>query len=460
MTKAHSIDMCNGPITGKLLRFAMPLMCSSILQLLFNAADIVVVGRFCGEDSMAAVGSTSSLINLMTNLFMGLSIGSNVLVARYYGAKEEKKVKSSVHTSMALSLLCGIILTVIGVLFTNQILVWMQTPDSILPLAAKYLRIYFLGITSVMIYNFGNSILRAVGDTKRPLYFLFISGVINLLLNLFFVIVIGMGVSGVALATIISQCVSAALIIRCLCKDDDIYRLVLKKIRFEKDELIRILKIGIPAGLYGTIFSLSNVVIQSSVNSFGETVMAGSAAAMNIEGFVYVAMNAFHQAAVSFTSQNYGAGRMDRICPILISSLICVIATGVLLGQLAVLFGNGLLSIYSDKAKVIEYGMIRLKCICGTYALCGMMDVMVGSLRGLGKSVLPTIVSLIGACGLRLVWIFTYFQMNSHHTQKVLYMSYPISWSITFVAHVISFLIVWNKIKKSIEFKENDKAYF
>ncbi len=442
MSKSYSMDMCNGSILPKLLRFAVPLMCSSILQLLFNAADVVVVGRFCGEHSLAAVGSTSSLINLLTNLFMGLSVGANVLVARYFGAKEEKHLHDVVHTAVALSLLSGLILTVFGVVFTRQILVWMQTPDEVLGLAAIYLRIYFLGMIAMMLYNFCSSILRAVGDTKRPLFYLLFAGAVNVILNLFFVIVCDLNVAGVGLATVISQCVSAFLIVRCLMREQEGYKLKLADIHFHGRYVLKILQIGLPAGIQGTIFSLSNVVIQSSVNSFGAVVMAGNAAAANIEGFVYVAMNAFHQAAVSFISQNIGAGKFGRINRIAIRTLLCVIVTGCLLGWSAVFFGSWLLQIYSPKDAVIVEGMVRLKMVCGTYALCGMMDVMVGILRGLGYSVMPMLVSLIGACGLRLLWIFTIFQLPEFHTTRMLYLSYPISWMLTFLTHVICFFVV------------------
>lgn len=448
MSKTYAMDMCEGSILPKMLRFAIPLMCSSILQLLFNAADVIVVGKFCGDNSMAAVGSTTPIINLMTNLFMGLSIGANVLVAKYYGAREEKKVHEAVHTAVALSILSGLVLTIIGILFTKQILIWMNTPEDVFPLASKYLKIYFLGIVSVMLYNFCNSILRAVGDTKRPLYYLLFAGVINVLLNLFFVIVCELDVAGVALATIISQCVSAFLIIRCLCREQAMYQLFLGKIKFYGHALKKILHIGIPSGIYGTVFSLSNVVIQSSVNSFGATIMAGNAAAMNIEGFVYMAMNAFHQTAISFVSQNYGAGKIKRIWKISLLSQACVIVTGLVLGQLTVLLGSQLVGIYSSEKLVIEAGIVRLKYICGPYFLCGMMDVMVGILRGLGRSVIPTIVSMIGACGLRLVWIFTIFAQEKYHTTRMLYLSYPLSWGITTLAHIICFLIVWRGIKK------------
>ncbi|MBE5942824.1 MAG: MATE family efflux transporter [Lachnospiraceae bacterium] len=449
MSKTYSIDMCNGSILPKLLRFAIPLMCSSILQLLFNAADVVVVGQCCGDDSLAAVGSTTSLINLLTNLFIGLSVGANVLVARYYGAKEKKHLHEVVHTAVALSLISGVILTVFGVIFTKQILVWMQTPKDVLELATVYLRIYFSGMVATMLYNFCSAVLRAVGDTKRPLYYLLFAGVINVVLNLFFVMVCDMDVAGVGLATVISQFISAGLIVKCLIREQAPYRLFVRNIRLHTKYVGKILRIGLPAGLQGTVFSLSNVVIQSSINSFGSVVMAGNAAAGSVEGFVYMGMNAFHQAAVSFVSQNVGAGRFDRINKIALRTILCVIATGVIMGGLTVLFGPQLLGFYSKENNVIDVGMTRLQIVCGFYFLCGMMDVMVGILRGLGYSVMPMIVSLIGACGLRLLWIFTIFQVEEYHTPLMLYLSYPVTWTITVIVHTICFFIVRKRYPKS-----------
>lgn len=448
MSKTYSIDMCNGSILPKLLKFAIPLMCSSILQLLFNAADVVVVGQCCGDNSLAAVGSTTSLINLLTNLFIGLSVGANVLVARYYGAKEKKHLHEVIHTAVALSLISGVILTIFGVIFTRKILVWMQTPTDVLDLAAVYLRIYFSGMVATMIYNFCSSILRAVGDTKRPLYYLLFAGVVNVVLNLFFIIVCHMDVAGVGLATVISQFISAGLIVRCLMREQAPYRLFIRNIHLYTKYVGRILRIGLPAGLQGTVFSLSNVVIQSSINSFGAVVMAGNAAAGSVEGFVYMGMNAFHQAAVSFVSQNVGAGRFDRINKIAVRTMLCVIVTGVVMGGFTVLLGPQLLGFYTKEANVIDVGMTRLKIVCGVYFLCGMMDVMVGILRGLGYSVMPMIVSLIGACGLRLVWIFTIFQIEKYHTPFMLYMSYPVTWTITVIVHTICFLIVRRRYPK------------
>ena len=410
--KKYEIDMVNGPILHKMLLFTIPLMCSSILQLLFNAADIVVVGRFAGDNSLAAVGSNSSLINLMTNVFMGLSVGGNVLAARDFGAGSEEELSKTVHTAMLLSILSGIILTVAGVIFAPQLLIIMNTPENILPLAALYLRIYFIGMTAMMLYNFGSALLRSIGDTKRPLYYLMTAGIINVVLNLIFVVKLQMDVAGVALATVISQCISALLVVRCMMKEQGGIRLVPKKLRIHKDKFRQIVRVGLPAGFQGMVFSLSNVVIQSSVNIFGEIVVAGNSAAMNLEGFVYVAMNAFHQAAISFTSQNMGAGKRERIGRILLIAEGCVIVTGASLGWLMYGFGRPLLHIYTDSPAVVEAGMVRMTIILLPYALCGMMDVAVGVLRGIGFSLAPMVISLLGACGLRLVWIATVFQVQ------------------------------------------------
>jgi len=446
--KKYEIDMCNGPILKKMLIFALPLMLSSILQLLFNAADIVVVGRFAGDDSLAAVGSTSSLINLLTNLFIGLSVGANVLVARYFGAKKEEELSETVHTAMTLSLIGGAVLTVIGVVGAPVILEWMQSPPEVFGLAVIYLRVYFAGITATMIYNFGSSILRAIGDTKRPLYYLSIAGVVNVVLNLIFVIVFHWGVFGVGIATVISQVISATLVVRCLLKEQGGIRLDLRRLGIRKGKLLQIMQIGLPAGFQGMLFSLSNVVIQSSVNSFGATVVAGNSAASNIEGFVYVGMNAFYQAAISFMGQNVGAGKYKRVNKILLSAQACVIVIGLALSMLVLAFDEPLLSLYTDSPVVVQAGILRLKYICATYFLCGMMDVMVGALRGLGYSIAPMIVSLLGACAFRLLWIATVFQIDRFHTIETVYMSYPISWTVTFLAHLVTFIIVRRKLSK------------
>ena len=444
-TKKNEIDMTTGPILKKMIAFAFPLMCSSILQLLFNAADTVVVGKFAGDNSLAAVGSNGSLINLMTNLFIGLSIETNVLIGKSVGANDKEHTVKLVHTSMTISVIGGIFLMIFGMLFAERILILMDCPAEVLPLASQYLTIYFIGLPAMMIYNFGSAVLRAVGDTKRPLYYLTAAGVINVIFNLIFVIGFKMDVAGVATATVISQVISAILIISCLMHESGDIKLDLKNLSIDIDSLKRIVRIGIPAGIQGSLFSLSNVIIQSSINSFGATVVAGSAAAQNIEGFTYVSMNSFHQATLTFTSQNVGAGRFDRIGKILLRGLILVTITGITLGYMEILFGHQLLGIYSNDSAVIEKGFERLLIMCGTHFLCGFMDVMVGSIRGIGYSVLPMIVSLIGACGLRILWLKTFFMIDAFHTTRSIYITYPISWFLTIIAHVICYIIIRKK---------------
>lgn len=449
--KKYEMDMCSGSILKKMLMFTLPLMLSSILQLLFNAADIVVVGRFAGDNSLAAVGSTTALINLLTNLFVGLSIGANVTAARNYGGKREDALSRTVHTAVTISIISGVILTVIGVVGTKEMLRLMSTPDEIIDLAADYLRIYFAGITATTIYNFGSALLRAIGDTKRPLYYLLAAGAVNVVLNLLFVIVFKMDVSGVALATIISESLSAFLVIRCLMRETGAIKLELKKLRVHKAELISIIRIGLPAGFQGIVFALSNVVIQSSVNLFGNIVVAGNSAAANIEGFVYMAMNSFYQATLSFMSQNFGAGEYKRLNKILACGELCVIMVGLVLGNAAVIFGNQLLRIYTDSPEVIAAGMVRLHYISKVYFLCGIMDVLVGALRGIGYSVLPMVVSLLGACGLRLLWIATVFQIPQFHKVEVVYLSYAITWIITAGVHFLCYVIVRKKVTRKYE---------
>ena len=445
-TKKYEIDMCNGPLFGKIILFALPLMLSGILQLLFNAADMIVVGRWAGEDALAAVGSTGSLVNLLVNVFIGLSVGSNVLVARYYGSGQEKELSDTVHTAILVSIITGIALIFIGFFIAPKILVLMGTPEDVLPLSVLYIRIYFCGMPAMMLYNFGASILRAVGDTKRPLYFLTIAGVINVILNLIFVIVFHMSVGGVALATTISQIVSAVLVVLCLMKVDGPYRLELKKLRISRHKLGMMIRIGLPAGFQGAVFSISNVLIQSSVNSFGSLVMAGNSAAANLEGFVYTAMNTFHQTAVSFASQNYGAQKYKRISKILWICCLCVTTVGLIMGGIFYLASGTLLQLYSDDVVVIGYGIKRLMYICIPYFLCGLMDTVVGVLRGMGYAIMPMIVSLLGACAFRVVWIFTIFQQ--FRTLDVLYISYPVSWGITTLVHLLCFAIVYRKLRK------------
>lgn len=445
MTKSYQINMTEGSIVKKLLQFSVPLIFSSLLQILFNTADVIVVGRFAGDNSLGAVGSTGSLINLMVNLFVGLSVGTTVVAANFFGAGKKSELKETVHTAILLSLISGIILTIFGVIGAKQILQWMQSPKEILDLATQYLQIYFGGIISTMIYNFGSALLRAKGDTKRPLYILFFAGIINVILNLIFVILFKMDVAGVALATVISQTISAFLVVRCLLKETEEFKLDLKQLKINPQILIRIIKIGVPAGLQGIIFSLSNVIIQSSINSFGAVVIAGNSAALNIENFIFTGMNGFSQGTLTFISQNFGAKKYNRINKTIIIALFCVFLVGFVFGNLTVIFGRKLLSFFTTSPEVIESGISRLKIICATYALCGMMDVMGNAIRGIGHSVLPMIITLLGACGIRLLWISTIFLIPKFHSCNTIFVSYPISWTVTFIAHIICFLIIRKK---------------
>lgn len=444
--KAYEMDMCNGPLFSKLVIFAVPLILSGILQLLFNAADIIVVGKYAGHESLAAVGSTSSLINLLVNVFIGLSVGANVLVAQYFGAHREKDLEETVHTAMVLAVGGGLFLVILGVVLADPLLTWMGTPPDVLSLSVLYMKIFFVGMPATLVYNFGSAILRAVGDTKRPLYYLFTAGVINVVLNLFFVIQLHMGVAGVALATVISQCISAVLIVRCLARADGPYRLRFDRMKPVKGKLFAIAKIGLPAGFQGAIFSISNVLIQSSVNSFGSVAMAGNTASANIEGFVYTAMNAVYQTALSFTSQNFGARKYERMTKILWYCQGLVILVGIVMGGGSVLIGPQLLGIYSSDPQVIQYGMNRLRIVSGPYFLCGIMEVMVGGLRGMGCSLLPMFVSLTGACVFRVIWIFTVFSIS--RTLQTLYISYPVSWTITFLAHMVCYGVVRRRMER------------
>lgn len=448
MTKKYEIDMCSGAILPKLLKLTLPLMLSSVLQLLFNAADIIVVGNFGSPNSIAAVGSTSSLVNLITNLFLGLSTGANVMTSRYMGANDPVRVNKAVHTSIFLSIASGLILTVIGIAFADKMLIMMNTPPEVLELSTVYLRIYFVGMVAMMIYNFGSSILRSKGDTQRPLYYLAFAGVINVVLNLIFVILLKMDVAGVALATVISQCISAFLVIRCLMNESDAFRLSLKKLRLDRVIMGKILAIGLPAGFQGVVFSLSNVVIQSSINSFGSIVMSGSAASASIEGFVWVSMNSFSQGALTFVSQNVGAAKYSRINRISVIACACAAITGLVLGNIAYIFGGPLLSIYDPRPEIIDPGLTRMSLVCVFYFTCGLMDCIVGAIRGMGYAVAPTIVSLLGACGLRILWIVTIFAIPEYHTEFMLFLSYPLSWTITFIVHFICFIVMRRKFPK------------
>ena len=444
--KKQNNAFLEGPLFRNIVLYTIPIILTSVLQLLFNAADLVIVGRFCGSVSVAAVGATGAITNLIVNLFIGLSVGAGVTVAHAYGCGDERTVHRTVHTTIPAALISGVILTIVGVLCSETFLDWMGTPRDILELSSLYMKIYFAGMTFNMVYNFASSILRAVGDTKSPLIFLSIAGVINVGLNVIFVTQFHMNVAGVALATTISQAVSAVLVVVTLMRRTDACRLDLRKMRFYPQQLKKIVSIGLPAGIQGSLFSISNVIIQSSVNSFGPVVMSGNAAAGNIEGFVYVSLNAFHQTAVNFTGQNAGARNYKRVFRTLWICLGCVTAVGLCLGSLAFFFGEKLLSIYiTDSAKAIQYGLVRLSFICLPYFLCGLMDVTTGALRGMGASVIPMIISILGVCGIRILWIYTIFRIPAYHTPECLYLSYTISWIATFLCQLFAYVFVFRK---------------
>lgn len=449
MSKANQLDLTEGPILPRLLQFSIPLILSSLLQLLFNAADVVVVGRFAGNNSLAAVGSTGSLINLLVNLFMGLSIGANVVAANYFGAKRSKELVETVHTSILVSFVCGIVLTIVGVVGSKYILILMQAPHEVLTLATLYLKIYFGGITATMIYNFGSALLRAKGDTKRPLYILFGAGIMNLVLNLIFVISFKMDVAGVGWATVISQCFAAGSVLIILVREKDDFKLDFRRLGINTHILAKIVKIGLPAGFQGIMFSFSNVIIQSSVNSFGAVTIAGNAAAVNLEGFVYTAMNGFSQGSLTFCSQNMGAGKIDRIKKVVYTSQVCIFIIGALLGGLFLLLRKQLNGFFSNSPEVIEAGVKRFWVIMTTYYLCGMMDGMSNIIRGIGHSLAPVITSLCGACLYRIIWIFTIFQIPQFHTIYCIYITYPISWLFTFIANVILYIHYMKKIENT-----------
>ena len=445
--------MCSGPLLGKMIAFTIPVILTGVLQLFFNAADLIVVGRFCGNDSVAAVGATSAITNLIVNLFVGLSVGAGVTVAQGIGAGDDDAVHKTVHTVIPIAFIGGVVMTIIGVAFSRTFLIWMGTPSDILELSTSYMQIYFGGIIFSMFYNYGSAILRAAGDTKSPLIYLSIAGVMNIILNYIFVITTDLNVAGVALATVISQVFSSALVLRALARRNDACRLDFGKLKIYKAPLVKIIKIGLPAGIQGSIFSISNVLIQSSINSFDSiALVSGNSASHSIEGFVWMAVNAFHQTALNFTGQNYGAGLFKRIKKIMAISLVCVAVTGFVLGGLATIFSRQLLSLYiSDSAEAIKWGMVRMSIISVTYAIGGLMDTSTGAIRGLGASTISMIISIIGVCGMRIGWIYTVFQIPQFHTPQSLYWSYPVSWTVTFVVQLVVFFLIVNKRSREMD---------
>ena len=441
------MDMCEGPLAGKILRYTLPLALSGILQLCFNAADMIVVGRYSSGEALAAVGSTGALINLIINVFMGLSVGVSVCVAHAWGAKNKESVRQIVHTAMLTSIIAGMIVLLIGFFGCRTFLTWMGTPDNVIGLSTTYMKIYFLGMPACMVYNFGASILRSIGDTKRPLLFLIIAGIVNVLLNMFTVILLHMGVAGVAVATAASQVVSAALVVVFLMRRQDSCRLVLRHLRIYPDKLLSIVRVGLPAGLQGAVFSISNVLIQSSINSFGSVAMEGNTAAGNLEGFIYNAMNAFYHSALTFTGQNLGARKPERIPRILLTTIALSMSISLTLSGLMYVFREPLLALYRPGApEVLAYGSLRMSIIVLTYFLCGVMDVFTGSLRGMGASLTPMLISLMGACVTRVIWIYTVFAANP--TLQVLYLCYPVSWLFTICMQIVAFIVIRHNVQK------------
>lgn len=444
--KRKYTNMLNGPLFSGIITYTIPIILTGLLQLLFNAADLVVVGRFCGSISVGAVGATGSLTNLLVNFFVGISIGAGVVVAHGIGRRDDAAVHRAVHTAMPVAIVCGLIISVVGVIFAEPLLRLMGTPENVLPLSAVYMRICFSGAVFQLVLNFYAAILRAAGDTKTPLVSLSIAGVINVALNIVFVTQLHMNVAGVALATIIAHAISAILVVLAVIRRKDACKLQLKSIRFYKAPFIKMLRIGVPAGIQSSLFSISNVLIQSSINSFGDVFMAGNAAASNIESFIYVAMNAFHQTAVNFAGQNAGAMKYRRVFKTFGICLVCAGVVGFVFGQIVYGFGPQLLSIYiTDSQVAIQHGMVRFAYIAAPYFLCGLMDVATGVLRGVGASTTPMLISVLGICGLRIIWIYTVFQIPAYHTPECLYLSYVITWVVTFIAETIAFLLIFKK---------------
>lgn len=436
----YEIDMCNGSIMDKLVSFALPLMLSGILQLMFNAVDIIVVGRFSGSEALAAVGSTTALINVFTNLFIGISLGANVLAARFFAAGRREEMSETVHTSITLALISGILMAFVGLVFSKGALELMGTPEDVIGLSTLYMRIYFMGMPFFMLYNYGAAILRAVGDTKRPLYFLIIAGVINAGLNMVLVIVFGLGVAGVGIATVFSQMVSCVLVLTCLCRTEGSYKLSFSKLSIKGYYLKQIFQVGIPAGIQSTVINFSNALLQSSVNSFGSTAMAGYTAANNILGFLYVSINSVTQACMSFTSQNFGVGKYKRMDRVLIDCMILSVGAALVLGCGAYFFGAEILQIYTEEADVIQCGVEILSITTVPYFLCGIMDLFPGALRGMGYSAVPMVLSIIGTVGMRVLWIFVFFPQ--HRSLYFLFISYPASWIATIVMQVVCYYFV------------------
>ena len=454
--KSRQIDMLHGPLFKKILLFALPLAATSLLQQLFNTADQAIVGRFAGSAALAAVGSNSSLITLMINLFVGISIGSNVLIARMIGEGRRKNIPEAVHTAMTLAIICGFLLLVIGNIFAKPILILMGAPGDVIDLAALYLRIYFLGMPFFMIYNFGSSILRSIGDTRRPLYCLLFSGVVNVGLNLLFVIVFQMSVAGVALATLISNGISACMVLYFLTHEESDIRLSLKNLHIDRECMKQILRIGVPTGLQGVVFSISNIVIQSGINSFGSSVMAGFSAAVSFDIFSFFMINAFSQTSVTFTSQNFGAGEIERCKKVYRLCLGLGLLGSAILVAVIMLGRNFFVGLYTTDALVMSYAIYRMMRAFSVHYISGIFEITGSTLRGMGYSVLPTVITLLGSCVFRLIWMFTIFQ--AHHTYAMLVYIYPISWVVTSIAMLIVYFIIRKRVFARMQTRSENNA--
>lgn len=447
-----NIDMVHGPLFSNVVRYTIPIILTGVLQLLFNAADLIVIGRFRGSDSVGAVGATGALTNLFVNLFIGISTGVSVVVANAVGARDKESVRKLVHTAMPIALIGGIVLSFAGVVFCEPLLTLMDTPPTILPKSALYMKIYFSGIIFSLVYNFGAAILRAVGDTKSPFVFLTIGGVANVILNVFFVTAFNMDVEGVAIATVVSQAIAAVLVVMRLMRSNEEWRFDIRQMRIDMPSLKRIFSIGIPAGIQSMVFSFSNVIIQSAGNTFGASAVAGIAAAGNIEGFVYITMNAFYQTTLNFTGQNVGAGNIQRIPKIVRTNILTMFCVAITLGGLAFIFARQLLSIYiTDDPVAIDVGVTRMTYICLPYFICGIMEICAGAVRGMGNSIAAMLTSIISVCGIRIVWIYTVFQMEQFHSLESLYISYLISWTACIIGHIVFSVLTYKKLKRRLQ---------
>jgi putative MATE family efflux protein len=445
----RDIDMCNGPLFGKILMFSLPIMAMNILQLLFNAIGMIVVGRFSGSEALGAVGATASLINLIITLFMGLSVGTSVIVAQDYGAGKPEEVSRSTHTSISVSIIGGIIVSAIGIVFCKPLLVIMGTPQDIIDLSVLYMRIYFIGTPATMVFNFAAAILRSIGDSRRPMYFLVAAGIVNIIFSLFFVVLLKLSVAGVAMAAVISQYLSFALIMISLIRSDKAIRLSPKRLlNIDKSKLLSLIRIGLPAGLQGLLFSISNVLIQSAVNSFGSTMVAASSAAGNVEGFVSMSMMAYYNAAIAFTGQNMGAKKYERIDIVAKVCTVLIFATWFLIGGLTWMFRRQLLSLYTTNPEVVELGMLRLSVMMAFYFTCGIMNVYPGLTRGMGYSILPMLCTLIGACLMRIIWLVTVFEW--YPTEIMLFTCYPVTWALAGIGQIASFFYARRKIHQKV----------